>query len=521
MALFGFIPSIDEQMAVRQMRMQAGYGRPPAGGYDWRKEYSSASQPLLAQAQRGAQQLGTQALAAQPRNQGAALRNVAPAQADLMSQANMQAAGIRQGEAQNARNTLLALRQANEERQKEFIGSALNTAGTLVGGAFGGPAGAAAGGAAGGIVTSGGQRAGLGSAAASTAPRMLQQRPTFFAQDQLPPEAVSTLGPPGAQFSYQPQGAPGPYGPEWLGQYLLSDERAKEQARQEGAADAIRQFLGSMPAQTFQYRGDPSGQRQVGVMAQDVAQTPIGQQMVRPTPQGLAIDPARAVGPTLAALNALEARIAQLEGGRRRTSARRRAREQYDFPGTQYSSPADVQSANRDAADLQFARQMAAEYDRPAVRQPAFPGGSATPAEAQARAEAEIARARAQYGSATPEEAAAGANAEIAREQARQSVLQGLSAPRGAPAVTPVTHADMVQQNQAAQVEALRRQHLLNLEQIGNRLAPLAPPHDPAPVQQLPFLLRAGLRDVRRVANTPSRTPRPRAAPLRRQRGGY
>lgn len=95
--------------------------------------------------------------------------------------------------------------------------------------------------------------------------------------------------------------------------FLLSDEHAKEQARQEGAQQAVQAFLGSLQPQTFSYRADPTGQQQTGVMAQDVASTPVGAQMVQQTPQGLALDPTSALGPTLAALANLDERLRATE----------------------------------------------------------------------------------------------------------------------------------------------------------------------------------------------------------------
>ncbi len=121
--------------------------------------------------------------------------------------------------------------------------------------------------------------------------------------------AGSQQGAPPAPFGLDPSALAGlaPYA------MLLSDERQKEQARQEGAQQAIEMFMRSMQPQQFSYRADPAQQQRAGVMAQDVAQTPVGRQMVQQTPQGLALDPVQALGPTLAALSNLDQRLRATE----------------------------------------------------------------------------------------------------------------------------------------------------------------------------------------------------------------
>lgn len=87
-----------------------------------------------------------------------------------------------------------------------------------------------------------------------------------------------------------------------------------EDARKGGGVES---YLNSVKPVAFDYKApqDGPGGRQYGVMAQDLASTPVGAQAVVETPRGLAIDPARAIGPVMAAQGQLNERIRRLEGG--------------------------------------------------------------------------------------------------------------------------------------------------------------------------------------------------------------
>lgn len=96
---------------------------------------------------------------------------------------------------------------------------------------------------------------------------------------------------------------------------LLSDERQK-QGMQGGGPSEASALAGSMQPYTFDYRpgsGGPPGRR-LGVMAQDLEQSPLGAQLVLDTPQGKQIDVAQAQGAALAMIADQEQRLRRLEG---------------------------------------------------------------------------------------------------------------------------------------------------------------------------------------------------------------
>lgn len=94
---------------------------------------------------------------------------------------------------------------------------------------------------------------------------------------------------------------------------LLSDERAKT-----GRADGSRQidqFLEASNPETFTYtQGPDMGERRAGVMAQDIAQSEVGQTMVQRGPEGmLTVDPQAAVSALLAGQARLHDRLDAVE----------------------------------------------------------------------------------------------------------------------------------------------------------------------------------------------------------------
>ena len=101
--------------------------------------------------------------------------------------------------------------------------------------------------------------------------------------------------------------------------YIASDRRLKEKVA-DGAKDVGR-FLDSLTASTWDYK-DPKRDgegRRLGVMAQDAGSTRMGRTFVLELPgRGgmLGLDPTKAVGPVLAGLASINARLKKLEGRR-------------------------------------------------------------------------------------------------------------------------------------------------------------------------------------------------------------
>jgi len=104
--------------------------------------------------------------------------------------------------------------------------------------------------------------------------------------------------------------------PQEKGSELASamDAYAKDYAKQLGTG-GIDQALDTSLPQSFDYRaGAGAPGRQLGVMAQDMASAPLTRAMVTPTSQGLALNPAKAVGPLLGMVGRLNERVSKVEG---------------------------------------------------------------------------------------------------------------------------------------------------------------------------------------------------------------
>jgi hypothetical protein len=104
--------------------------------------------------------------------------------------------------------------------------------------------------------------------------------------------------------------------PQEKGSELASamDAFAKDYAKQLGAG-GIDQALDTLSPQSFDYRaGAGAPGRQLGVMAQDMASNPLTNAMVTPTSRGLALNPAKAVGPLLGMVGQLNQRVNKVEG---------------------------------------------------------------------------------------------------------------------------------------------------------------------------------------------------------------
>lgn len=92
------------------------------------------------------------------------------------------------------------------------------------------------------------------------------------------------------------------------------DAYAKDYAKKLGTG-GIDQALNTSSPQSFDYRsGAGTPGRQLGVMAQDMASAPLTRAMVTPTSQGLALNPAKAVGPLLGMVGRLNQRVNKVEG---------------------------------------------------------------------------------------------------------------------------------------------------------------------------------------------------------------
>lgn len=95
---------------------------------------------------------------------------------------------------------------------------------------------------------------------------------------------------------------------------IMSDERAKTNIK--NGNSSAGEFLDALSAKQYQYRDQQNGQgEQTGVMAQALARTPVGRQMVIQDPNSgmLGIDASRAVGPNLAAMAYLNDRLDAIE----------------------------------------------------------------------------------------------------------------------------------------------------------------------------------------------------------------
>lgn len=92
------------------------------------------------------------------------------------------------------------------------------------------------------------------------------------------------------------------------------DAYAKDYAKKLGTGGIDQSLDNSLP-QSFDYRaGAGAPGRQLGVMAQDMASAPLTRAMVTPTSQGLALNPAKAVGPLLGMVGRLNQRVSKVEG---------------------------------------------------------------------------------------------------------------------------------------------------------------------------------------------------------------
>lgn len=96
---------------------------------------------------------------------------------------------------------------------------------------------------------------------------------------------------------------------------MMSDERLKKDIK--SASGQIRQLLDKLDAYQYEYKdnkGLPEGE-QIGIMAQDLEKAgPIGEAMVKETPEGKMVDYSQSMGTVFAALAALNKRLNDIEG---------------------------------------------------------------------------------------------------------------------------------------------------------------------------------------------------------------
>lgn len=99
-----------------------------------------------------------------------------------------------------------------------------------------------------------------------------------------------------------------------IGLTVLSDERKKEAIKD--ADSEIERFLSALEAKKYNYKdGDKEGRgKKVGVMAQDLEETAVGNSFVKDTPEGKKVDYGQGLGAMMASLASLNKRLQSLEG---------------------------------------------------------------------------------------------------------------------------------------------------------------------------------------------------------------
>ena len=99
-----------------------------------------------------------------------------------------------------------------------------------------------------------------------------------------------------------------------VGLTVLSDERKKEAIA--NADSEIERFLSALEAKKYNYKdGDKEGRgKKVGVMAQDLEGTEVGNSFVKETPEGKKVDYGAGLGAMMASLASLNKRLQSLEG---------------------------------------------------------------------------------------------------------------------------------------------------------------------------------------------------------------
>lgn len=109
--------------------------------------------------------------------------------------------------------------------------------------------------------------------------------------------------------------------------FAMSDEGSKRDIKPQSAS-AVEAFLRSVDPKSFSYKGDGPGTApgpRVGVIAQDIDDTKLGQSFVVPTEHGKMLDAGQAVGPLLVIAKHLNDKIEAVAGKRRKAASEMRA----------------------------------------------------------------------------------------------------------------------------------------------------------------------------------------------------
>lgn len=95
---------------------------------------------------------------------------------------------------------------------------------------------------------------------------------------------------------------------------LPSDRKLKKNIKTDD--EAFEEFMSSINPKSFKYKAKAKrdDQPRLGVMAQDVEKTPVGDEMVNDTPDGKMIDKEKAISAALGSLKNLHKRVSTLEG---------------------------------------------------------------------------------------------------------------------------------------------------------------------------------------------------------------
>jgi len=151
-------------------------------------------------------------------------------------------------------------------------------------------------------------------------PGMAAPPPTILAPDQetRPLIAPPAAPPPQANAAFGSINPSMQIGTPSFDAPLTSDKTTKEGAAL-GQTEPAK-FMDHLKPYAFNYKpgvnGEDPSDRHFGVMAQDVAKSPMGASIVDRGPQGLQLDTKHGFGTALAALGNLNARLRELEGKR-------------------------------------------------------------------------------------------------------------------------------------------------------------------------------------------------------------
>ncbi len=160
-------------------------------------------------------------------------------------------------------------------------------------------------------------------------------RPSTLGQPAAPasvpftPDAAHMSNPIGASgpadtFTPPAESPPVSYDDSHMSNPMTVGKALSDKTTKEGSAlgrTAPAEFLDSIEPYKFRYKqgveGEDPNHEYYGVMAQNVAKTPMGRSIVEKTPEGLKLDTIHGFGTTLAAMSNLNSRVRELEGGKK------------------------------------------------------------------------------------------------------------------------------------------------------------------------------------------------------------